>query len=175
MFHPIQSHPEVNSEIEIDRNSASASAPIAYCSDRNRLVVVTSRIIYTSNSCDPNQTFHEISFSIDVASLDDSYLPFSTQDRNIAMNYVPELIRGDIIHIAAGQYMSLIDAVRPDYVYRVTKSTGSNMKMLRKHYFLTKKIQSCGYAIVEEGLDAIRRNYWLMERSTPAEIDREYA
>jgi hypothetical protein len=171
MFQSLQEYSY--SDVDADGDIFTIVTPIAYCEVTQRLVVVKSEIVQASPSDEPEKKFNEISFAIDVISLDDAYEQFSTQDRGVAARFIPERSRDDIIHIVANQYQQLLAVVQPKYLYRVTKQRDNFKKSLRKHDFLTSKLIEFGYVVIEAGKDVFRRDYWLMERVDAERLDIE--
>jgi hypothetical protein len=165
MFKPVDGYPDVASEIDTEDGIIRAIAPIAVCKATNRRVSVMSELKLGRSSEDEHD-IHELSFSI-VVTYGDEYHegPFSTQDRRIAKNYIPEICRSDILKQVAIQYSELISIKKPEYIYRVTKSRSNTEKSIRKHNFLTETIIGCGYRVSESGVDEASREYWMMERS----------
>jgi hypothetical protein len=62
-------------------------------------------------------------------------------------------------------YSRLIEAAKPDLIYRCSAFTGAQKPPLRKHVFLSEAIQICGYRLKETGRDEHGRTFWLHERA----------
>lgn len=105
---------------------------IAECVHTNRIVSVDSLL---SPSCDDVGEFWEFAFHISVASPDETFEPFSTQDRWIAANYIPDDVRPCIIEIVCRALRFLVENVRPERVYRVTKSRNPPEKASETPHF----------------------------------------
>ena len=163
MFHEI---PENQSDFEIlqNGNSAKFSYALAECAQTNRLLNVVSNLSYGFDAAIPTKFFHELAFEIEIISLNGEMESFSTQNRNIAANFIPATARSRVIHLAATGYARLIELIQPNVIYRVTKTPISIAKALPKHNILTHRIEALGYAVVETGTDRHNRGFWLMER-----------
>ena len=89
-------------------------------------------------------------FEIEIFSLDGDFESFTTQDRNIAINYIPDKsVRPNVIGIIRDSYRRLVLNVRPVTIYRVVKAGSSIEKATRKHVILTAVIESEGYAAAD--------------------------
>lgn len=151
-------------DIEEDNCSYSTVVPIAHCVDTGRIVSVDCTLDYTTNihSQPLSGWFHEFSFSITCASLEVGGNVFSTQDRNIAKNYIPEQIRGLVMPIVLESCAALIMRVRPRALYRVTKMRRPTPRALAKHDLITVRLRDLGYSLYESGTDAFGRTFWVM-------------
>lgn len=164
MFLPISASLQAKLDIQRDGDRSFLSIPIAHCSESNRIVSVASSIFPSFDSSIPSGFFHEMFFEIEIFSLDGDFESFTTQDRNIAINYIPESVRPNVIGIGRDSYRRLVLNVRPVTIYRVVKAGSSIEKATRKHVILTAVIESEGYAAADAGFDKFGRWFWLMER-----------
>ncbi len=144
--------------------SATFRCPLAVCADSARLVSVVCRLEHVFDTYIYCGFFHEIAFEIEIISLDGSQQSFSTQNRNIALQYIPDRMRPAIIGLVADGYESLIRIIEPRVIYRVTKTPASVTNAMAKHAVLTRRLETLGYAIEEVGTDRFARRFWLMER-----------
>jgi hypothetical protein len=151
-------------DIERDGDRSFLSIPIAHCSESNRIVSVASSIFPSFDSSIPSGFFHEMFLEIEIFSLDGGFEPFTTQDREVAINYIHQIVRPSVIGIVCDSYRRLVLDVRPTTIYRVIKSGSSIEKATRKHVLLSAVIESEGYAAAEAGFDKFGRWFWLMER-----------
>jgi hypothetical protein len=108
--------------------------------------------------------FAEFSYSIAVVSLDDSFEPLETQDRNIAAGYIPADVRPMIMDVVCSCLRLLVEKVRPNGVYRVVKEPNPPEKALKKHHMLTMALKDLGYFVDEEGTDPYSRRFSVMRR-----------
>jgi hypothetical protein len=106
-------------------------------------------------------TFHELSFDIVRYSRNDV---MAIQNRHVARRVIPEARVHLIVSIVVASYSRLIEAVKPDLIYRCSAFTGTQKPPLRKHVFLSEAIQICGYRTKETGRDSHGRTFWLHER-----------
>lgn len=166
MFVPTLHRVPAAIDVETDGGTSSTLVPIAHCRETDRVVSVECMLSYTENpfrrpSC---RWFHEFSFSISCAALNEDELPFSTQERDIARAYIPSSIRSLIMPIVLQSCTSLMTHVRPQTLYRVTKMRRPTPSALRKHDLLTARLRELDYAIIETGTDPFARTYWVMAR-----------
>jgi hypothetical protein len=70
-----------------------------------------------------------------------------------------------VLSIVLASYSRLIQAVKPDYIYRCSAFTGLHEPPLRKHKFISEAVQICGYELSESGRDSAGRSFWLHERA----------
>jgi hypothetical protein len=106
-------------------------------------------------------TFDELSFDIVRYSRNDV---MAIQNRHVARRVIPEARVHLIISIVVASYSRLIEAAKPDLIYRCSAFTGTQKPPLRKHVFLTEAIQICGYRVKQTGRDEHGRTFWLHER-----------
>jgi hypothetical protein len=108
-------------------------------------------------------SFHE--FSFDVLRFSGSDV-FSIQNRLVARKILPDGGVHLVLSIVLASYSKLIQALRPDYIYRVSAFTGLQEAPLRKHLYITESVQLAGYNVSEKGRDSAGRSFWLHERVT---------
>jgi len=106
-------------------------------------------------------TFHELSFDIVRYSRNDV---MAIQNRHVARRVIPEARVHLIVSIVVASYSRLIEAVKPDLIYRCSAFTGTQKPPLRKHVFLSEAIQICGYRVRQTGRDEHGRTFWFHER-----------
>ena len=106
----------------------------------------------------------EFSFSIEVFSEGELFEHFSTQDRNIAANYIPLGIRALVMDVVCASLRALIEDANPAMTYWVTKDLNPPEKGLAKHHMLRETLENMGYTCAEEGTDAFGRRFWSMRR-----------
>lgn len=147
-----------------DGLSATFRCPIAICRDSARLVSVICKLEQVFDTAIYWGFFHELAFEIEILSLDGTKESLTTQNRKIALQYIPDSIRSFVVEIVADGYESLIRIIEPRIIYRVTKTPASVAKAISKHDVLTRRIETLGYAISEAGTDRFARGFWLMER-----------
>lgn len=107
---------------------------------------------------------HEFAFSVLIDWPDGEYLPMETQDRTIVAHYLPAGLREPLLGAVLQSCAVLLADVKPRWVYRVTKHRNMPAKALRKHDRITEIMRSCGYGLLDEGLDAFSRRFWMLER-----------
>jgi len=110
-----------------------------------------------------DELFWEFSFSIEVFSLDNSFEPFSTQDRSMAAPYIPSDVRPMAMTIVCKSLSALIRHVQPRRVFWVTKERELPEKALRKYDLLTQTLENAGYSVREVGTDPYGRRFCSME------------
>lgn len=168
MFKPlIDSCPSVI-PVDYDEDSGSYQTlvAVAECDVTQRVVYVVCQLVYTTNyqPIPASLWFHEFSFYIYVNSIDGSDLSILTQDRSIALNYIPEISIPLIMDIVIRSCDALIRRVKPNIVYRVTKVLFPIQKAIAKHNLITNAMYQLGYALLESGTDQFGRSYWVMTR-----------
>jgi hypothetical protein len=124
-------------------------------------------VVSVECNCTPKShdgfSFHEFSFDIMRFSGSDV---FSIQNRLVARKILPDGGVHLVLSIVLASYSKLIQALRPDYIYRVSAFTGLQEAPLRKHLYITEAVQLAGYNISEKGRDSAGRSFWLQERAT---------
>jgi len=124
-------------------------------------------VVSVECNCTPKShdgfSFHEFSFDILRFSGSDV---FSIQNRLVARKILPDGGVHLVLSIVLASYSKLVQALRPDYIYRVSAFTGLHEPPLRKHLYITESLQLAGYNLSEKGRDATGRSFWLHERAT---------
>jgi hypothetical protein len=133
---------------------------IAYCADTDRDVLLSC--VLQPGEDDAGQGLHEFIFEFVILSNDDTYESFSTMDREIAAQFIPREIRGQIIDYVEKGLDMLLSTVRPHRVFRVTKQRNLPDKALVKHRRITQVLLNSGYLFYDAGIDEYGRNYWDM-------------
>jgi hypothetical protein len=54
----------------------------------------------------------------------------------------------------------LLERVKPDLIYAVTKESNLPGKALKKYELIKETIRNCGYVVHEEATDLSERKYW---------------
>ena len=139
---------------------------VAKCEVTQRVVSVYCELADTENfqPVPVRLWFHEFSFHIYIRSVDGSELSIFTQDRDIARNYIPNVIIPLIMKIVIQSCGALIKEVNPEAIYRVTKIIFPNKKAKLKHDLVTNCFYALGYSLLETGVDQFGRTYWAMIR-----------
>src|SRR5437763_1464014 len=121
-------------EIQVGENDGLMIAvPIARDRFGTRIVSVVSELA----EAEIDGTAHwEFSFSIDVYSMDDSFEPFRTQDRQIAATFVPNSIRSEVVDVVCQSLKLLTSHIKPALIYWVTKDRDPPEKALKKYHML---------------------------------------
>jgi hypothetical protein len=123
-------------------------------------------VISVESLCTPRShegfSFHEFSFDIVRFSGTDV---FTIQNRLVARKVIPDGGVHLVLSIVLASYSRLIQAVKPDYIYRCSAFTGLHEPPLRKHKFISEAVQICGYNLTESGRDSAGRSFWLHERA----------
>jgi hypothetical protein len=130
---------------------------IEIASDGNRIVSVICELAEMDIE---HPGIWEFSFAIGCFSLDDSTQPFETQDREIAARLIPNDIRVRVMEVVCECLKALINNVKPERVYQVTKQIRPPENALRKHHMLTATLESMGYRVIDEGTDPFDRRFW---------------
>lgn len=136
-------------------------------------VSAAGTVISVECNCTPRShdgfSFHELSFDVVRFSGTDV---FTIQNRLVARKIIPEGGVHLIMSVVLASYSRLIQAAKPDYIYRCSAFTGLHEPPLRKHRVITETVQLCGYSLSESGRDMAGRSFWLHERETgrPAEL-----
>jgi hypothetical protein len=107
-------------------------------------------------------SFHEFTFDVVRFSGTDV---FTIQNRLVARKVIPDGGVHLVLSIVLASYSRLIQAVKPDYIYRCSAFTGLHEPPLRKHKFISEAVQICGYDLSESGRDSAGRSFWLHERA----------
>lgn len=121
-------------EVEQDDDATySTQVTVALNHRLDRAVAVRCELVYTTNhgSIPASSWFHEFKFAIAVIDRTGIEMPFLTQDRDIARNYLPQSCVALIMPVVLRSLEALIDRVRPKILYRVTKSRNSSEKALK--------------------------------------------
>lgn len=123
-------------------------------------------VISVECSCTPKShegfSFHEFSFDVLRFSGTDV---FAIQNRLVARRILPEGGVYLVLSIAIASYGRMIQALKPDYIYRCSAFTGLHEPPLRKHRYITESMELFGYQVSEKGRDVHGRSFWLHERT----------
>jgi len=169
MFLPIPDCHLVDIVIETAEDGVNyfTTVAIAKCADTQRIITVDCALEYTTNASDVPASFwfHEFSFSISVADFLTGEA-FSTQDRDIAKNYIPPDIRKVVMEIVLSSLRAMIAKIRPRAIYRVAKIKNAPGKAFEKHYSITNLLYDLGYKMFEQGTDDFGRRFWVMGKNT---------
>ncbi len=111
-----------------------------------------------------DRSFHEFVFSVLIDWPDGDHLPMETQDRSIVTHYLPAGLRAPMLDAVLQSCAVLLADVEPRWIYRVTKHRNMPAKAMRKHDRITETMLSCGYGLLNEGLDPFARRFWILER-----------
>ena len=145
--------------VERDGGRYSTLVPIALSN--------AGTVISVECNCTPKShdgfSFHEFSFDILRFSGSDV---FGIQNRLVARKILPDGGVHLVLSIVLASYGRLIQALRPDYIYRCSAFTGLQEPPLRKHHYINEAVQLSGYALSEHGRDKAGRSFWLHERTT---------
>lgn len=163
MFYAILRGPPYTTTV-CDGADGSKVVTVEIASDDNRIAYVICEL--TEMSADFPGTW-EFAFAIGCYSLDDSTEPFETQDRQIAARLIPEAVRPRVMDVTCECLKALINHVKPQHVYQVTKLIAPSDKALRKHHMLTETLIGMGYSVLEEGTDPFGRRFWTYGVLTP--------
>lgn len=109
-----------------------------------------------------NAIAYEFAFSIVVASMDGTAELFVTQDRTMAAPYIPDECRPHIVPAVCDALRHLVENVRPQSIYRVTKDMAPAAAARAKHERMTSTLKALGYSVAETGTDRFGRVFWLM-------------
>ena len=168
MFEPtITECPE---EVPVERGSEQGEyrtiVAVARCDASSRVIFVECALSYTAHHHDDpaSSWFHEFSFSITVVSNDGSAPAFTTQDRRIAREYLPDECIPLIMPIVISSLNSLVRRVRPKALYRVAKNSYLITKSMPKHNLITNALYNLGYSMIQSGTDPMSRPFWVMKR-----------
>lgn len=104
---------------------------------------------------------YELKFEIVIAS-DEADEAFVTQDRFMARGYLPDQVIPLVMPCVCGAIGSLVEAVQPDVIYRVTKATQPPGKALGKHQMITERLVELGFQVQDSGTDEFGRQFWVM-------------
>jgi hypothetical protein len=143
--------------IEVEQEPGLLRAFTEIASDGQRVVAVVCEL------ADIGKAYAEFSYSIAVVSLDDSHEPFQTQDRTIAAGYIPADVRPNVIPLVADCLLALVEAGKPQGVYRVSKD--SHERAMARHHLLTEVLESAGFLVEKQGTDAHGRRFCTMRRN----------
>lgn len=148
--------------VEAEGEGYLVTIPVAVCSQHDRVVSLVTEMCPAQMD---GISAYELSFSILVVSESGSYEAFLTQERNMARPYLPGGVPDLIMPLVCASIHSLVENVKPAFIYRVTKGASLPPKALEKHHMVTGAVQSCGYTVCETGTDPCGRTFWLMEKS----------
>lgn len=136
------------------------SVPLARNNETAQIALIETKLeITTINTYE----VWELSFQISVISIDDTREPFTTQDRNIARQYLTAEARQKVMDVVCESAKSLINSVKPACIYLVAKEGRLPEKAMSKYYMLTGAIQGLGYVMDETGTDYAYRPFWSMK------------
>jgi hypothetical protein len=158
MFEPEQ--PFLEAFFEPKEKAAYAQFRVAHCGETDRDLLLSCVLLEYRDADD--ETIHEFQFEFRVVSNDETQESFSTMDRQIVAEYLPQQIRPQIMNLVLDGLDALLLLVRPKRIFRVTKEREPHEKSLLKHHRVSKKLEQAGYSIYEEGIDEFGRNYWDM-------------
>jgi hypothetical protein len=168
MFKPLIDSCPDSIPVDYDENEAAyrTVVDVAKCDVTQRIVSVFCELAHTRNfrPISAIYCFHEFSFHIYVRSIDGSELSIFTQNRQIARNYIPNIVIPLIMKIVIGSCNALITEAQPEAIYRVTKTIFPNEKSMFKHDLVTNCLYALGYSLLETGADQFGRTYWAMAR-----------
>jgi len=159
MFYSILKSPP-NLAVLDDAGTKLISVDIA--TDDSRIVSVVSQL--APFVLGGGEEAWEFSFEIAVYSLDDGELPFQTQDREIAVNYIPADVRPAIMPVVCDCLNALIDNTKAPLVYMVTKDRDLPKKAMPKYHMLIEALEAAGYRDANSGTELLGRRYWTMQR-----------
>src|ERR1700688_3949167 len=109
MLIPILSGPPFRIRIDDDpEKGQTVTILLARVNGTEQIVSVDSHLIETVFE---DEQFWEFSFEITVISPDDSAESFSTQDREIAANYIPVEIRRYVMEVVCASFRALLQKV----------------------------------------------------------------
>lgn len=106
---------------------------------------------------------HELQFAIAVEDIETGEI-FETCERDMAAGYLPVEVREYVMPCICESTKALVEAIQPQAIYRVTKAIRPPEKALHKHQLITDSLIDLGYAVTQEGTDAMARRFWLLER-----------
>lgn len=164
MFHPLL-HETAKGTIEVFQGAdlvLTNSLPIAISSDDMRVVTLDCSLAPLN---DVARTW-EFSFAVTCTALDESELPFTTQDRTIAAFYIPAICRPLIMPSVCYVAQCLVKAREPRQIYRVEKLINPPPGAARKHELITTALESVGYTLAESGYDNFGRRFRVMTRAS---------
>src|SRR5882762_2217865 len=96
MFSSILRASPYDIEVDADGDCPTVIVAIAQCNEKNRIVSVVCELAKADVCKEP---CWEFSFSIEVFALDGSIEPFRTQDRQIAVGYIPDEVRKRVMDV----------------------------------------------------------------------------
>lgn len=170
MFHPLITDCPAFIPMDYDEEAEAyrTLVAIAECDVTQRAIFVGCELAFINNVelRAVRKSFHEFSFSIVIQSLDGADLPLVTQDRDIARSFIPPKQVQLIMPIVINSCAALIETVRPELIYRVTKMLFPTPPALFKHDLVTDFLYGAGYSLDETGLDPFGRRFWLMKRES---------
>jgi len=161
MFSSILRASPYDIEVDADGDCPTVIVAIAQCNEKNRIVSVVCELAKADVCKEP---CWEFSFSIEVFALDGSIEPFRTQDRQIAVGYIPDEVRKRVMDVVCEALKALLDHTNCRLIYRVTKDRDPSEKGLKKHHLLTETLVNVGFSLLEDGTDPYSRRYWIMQR-----------
>ena len=107
---------------------------------------------------------YEFSFEFVISDLEEVEPTYATQDRFEVERYFEGLSREFVLPNVCSAATSLVEAVQPPYIFRVTKGIKMPQKALAKHLLITDHLLALGYQTVDEGTDGFGRLFWLQGR-----------
>jgi hypothetical protein len=148
-------------EDSADGNGFRVTIPISHCNDSNRRTYILCDLIEITIS---GEIYWEFSFAVFVASLDESYETFQTQDREIARPFIPREARRFAMDAVCEALSALTAHVNPRKLYWVTKDRDPDQWALARHFRMRKTLKNQGYAVIEDGTDSFNRRFLTMAR-----------
>lgn len=157
MFHPVKIRLCQPGDVDWEEDgSAVCGFDIAETEGRDRLVRMEARLspIHLDRQL---EGVAEFSFSLICLSFDGSELDFETQDRDLAIGYIPTECRQLVMPAVSRCARILIGTWRPSHLYRVVKTINPPPQALRKHELLTSVFKSIGYEVSSRATDPLGR------------------
>jgi hypothetical protein len=162
MFYSILRGPPFEIEVQDGcEGGLMTDVSVARDHDEQRVVSVVCQLVETDIF---GETYWEFSYWIAVFSFDDSTEPFETQDRNMALPYIPAEARPRIVPLVCECLKALVQRAEPRLTYWVTKERNPHEKALRRHHILRETLQNEGYSDLDQGTDQYDRRFCTMQR-----------
>jgi hypothetical protein len=157
LFKPLSEKPDF-SEVPDGADEVLISAAISHSTLDSRVAYLTCGL----GTVPGKPSVWEFFFQIDVIALDGHNEDFTTQERDIAAEFIPAEIRSEIMDLVLDGLRRLLAKINPDAIYFVTKGRGLPDKALSKFRLIRQELEINGFFVLDEGTIGLGQRYWLM-------------
>jgi hypothetical protein len=111
------------------------------------------------------EMFWEFSFDISVTYDNNQQYDFRTQDRNVAIEFIPGSARPHVMDVVRSCLLKLADYIKPPGIFGVTIEQHPTGKCLDKYRLLIEALQNHGYLRQNDavGTNSAGQWFWRMQ------------